>query len=712
MPRTNASVIQLPGPLLGLATHLDARRIGPTRAQDCREVTLIDGRLKKRFGIVGLLATPPLMTAQRVEGIYGLIKNKSGEAPSEIMVVKTTTTASSYASGKIRFYLGSTFDAPDNTEDTLSGNVPLMMEVGSLGSDYGSALFILDGSARGHKVPANGNKNVYRIGLSAPTSFTVEAFTAIGTGYTVGTFEWRVSLSDRDQVPTNNTRSPGLESNATDELELQTIPDRGVRLEFVAPDPTVEYWTHANIYRRETTAGVNETNWLYVGRFARGTPATGEGQLTDQGGGTWRADIDDDPDFGTPATGTGFYDHAPTRNNVPTNMDYFVAYRGIGLYARNDEPLVYLTDNLSQGGHLESINNEFLPPFDGPISLLAYYRGSVMISTTNGLYRMTGVPSQLSNYAVALGLSAAGSVPQIERLDGTLGAVHRGVGQSIVAGGSLYYVTQGGLVRFDGQSTVLVSKAIEGLLNDGTATTTYSESTLSHDSIKGIIYWLIREPVAFTDAATGHFSGTIWCYHYRFVDPMTGFGSWTRFQGIGGGVVETGGINSYQAGDRATAIATRNVPGALPKLLVGLRIWDGNVANAVDDGSVYVESDTLYVDTANKYNPITTAIILWSWQSGFWNAGIMFKQKLFYAITAMIKKISGAGNELGISHSVDGSTLVSQDYSPDQLNVDHDVGIQGEELSVKFSNAIGGGANTSEFELFGYTIDAEPVGQT
>ncbi|MHC4403766.1 MAG: hypothetical protein ACYTG0_29260, partial [Planctomycetota bacterium] len=370
--------------------------------------------------------------------------------------------------------------------------------------------------------------------------------------------------------------NPGVESNASTALEHT----------FVGPYEAVEYeitqlaedsWTHVRVYRRDITAGRVEATWRFLVQFSKfGT------QLEQVSPTVYRLIIDSTAgDPPSEATANAF-DYAPVRNYPPQKMHYFVEFSGRGYYANNAEPYVYYTDvvNVASGGNFESISGEYLPIFSEPISLLATYFGQLIIGTPSGLNLMSGVLVTPTNKTTALGESVPAGSESIQEITCD-GPVRHGTGDFIVADNIFYYISERGLMRYDGRDvhnvTLAIAKELEdfsGELPGGLPAvpspipegeSIFTGAQLAHDPVRHIIYLLVRRPTTINDAFGWELDSTltlgrIWCYHYRNTDPETGFGHWTTFFQAGPG--------STSQRDRTSAIDVRVPTTGEPRLAI------------------------------------------------------------------------------------------------------------------------------------------------
>lgn len=712
MPRSLRTVVRLPGPLGGLAAHLNARQVGPLRCQDCENVIIRPGRLKKRPGIVKLDDTESpddvldVVTAARAEGVFGTITNPASGSPVELIVTKVSLVAGAYTTGKLRFWFDDNvgFQVQSNTEDPLglNGNVPTFQKVGIRGADELANIYMLDGSDRAHRIPAHTSRTVYRAGLPPPTNMLLLDVVGGGT-WTAVKHEFKIAICDRDQTqPDDPLNPPGLLSLATVESGL-TTPDNNFSIDFDAPDKAVEPWTHLAVYVR--SADVNPDQFLFLGYWN----LDGKDRADDKGvigagsnGREWRITLGGTA--GQQATGTGTYDFPPTRNNVPEKMRYFAIFNGRGFWARDNESFVWYSDPVSAltGGHYEALSYEFLQPLSTTITLLAAFRDQLVIGTSAGLHVLTGIISSHTNASAAREETLPPFSAQFEPVQGDIGPVAKGTGSFVVADNHLYFISKNGLERYDGQSVQDINLAIRSLLPTSDTTNTMATATLAHDPVKHIIYMLIREDVSGgkylgDDAATtGQLDSTTWCYHYREVDRDTGYGQWTRITTIGSTTEALGNNQRYGA------VGMRQPLGSESRLLVGMRAFNGDSPDIADDATVYEESASGFADDDLK--GVSGVNVVWSWQSGRWNAGLNERRKRFHHLTTPIRKGSNSSGTFVVDYEIDGSASRVGTCPENQDRIESPLGAYGDDLSVKFS-----GASTEESEILSYAIDMEPV---
>jgi hypothetical protein len=776
--RTAANVVRFKKPagppFGGFSKHQDPSQIGPLKCQDCENVILEHGRLRKRPGIVRLGGTTTVTTGKRVEGVYGSQTQPVSGSPAEF-IVKKCSAVTGYTVGTL-FFWDSTNGwqaTASSPAPTLNGNVPTFHEVGIKGEDAYAHVFMLDGSTHAWKLPLDTSRKAHKVGIPCwtpdpdnggytnitkgvdllPTqsdyddkNFLLSVYETAAAGNTFvypKTYEFIWTFCDRTQVPPNNelAEHPGLEGNsfgAVYGVKPGTITvtfdntvggyKRDFKLYFHSnscghtgelTDFKGFFYTHIRVYARCVTD--SETNYMHIGTW--GHP---DYTLSDDDG-VWQAEAtsefewyidtadlnpsdEDDKYPDLPAAGDGAYDYAPTRNYVPQEMDYFAAHNGRGYWARNDAPFVHYTDavGVHTGGSYEAITSEFLPPLDGPISLLAHYQDMLVIGTAHGLWAQTGILASHTNRTAAQGAEIPDIPWALTRIPGTVGAVEQGTGSFVIVDGYLFYIGKNGLERFDGTRTENVSLAIRDLLPSDDAVNYLKDATLAHDPNRHIIYMVVRKNLDETPAnsryagddasTTGQVESTIWCYHYRALDPLTGYGEWTRLTNIG---VYTK-ANTYD--QRYTAIGMRRPLGDKARLLVGMRVTEAT-DTYYDDCSVHEESASLHTDTQTKGPSPSTVNITWLWQSGHWDLGLLETRKLFHNLAVHIAEDANSSSAtLTLGVQVDEGTLFTESFYEKYSHVDFPVGMAGYDVSVKFA-----GDSGVATEILGYALEAEVI---
>lgn len=729
MPRSESTVVRLPGPLGGFAEHKDPTQIGPLRCQDCANVIILDGRLVRRFGIEEI---SPLSTARiadaRIDACFGSTGPSVTGVTVELIVCKLTKDTDDYAVGYFYLHDPSNQMVALSCADTLNASIPTFHPVGVRGDDYAEKTFILDGSAQAHKVEMKVGGSLFRCGLDAPTIVDVDSNPLDSGSRTASTYAFKVALCDRSEVNLDDfdwPPPPGLMGNSAivfdadnSNAEYIVIPSvQEAHIEFTAPAATNQYWTHAILYRRDVTA--TETTYRYVGYWARtaGLQEVGDALLTDNGGnnytlaegGPFKTAAGSSEAVPDTAAGTGPYDFAPTRNNVPEDMRYFAVHEGRSFWAQDDKPLVWYSDAVSyeSGGHYEAISGEHLGALDSSITLLASWGNQLLIGTNRRLYTLTGIVNSHTNYSIAVGANLPPGSAEVNEVVGSIPPVPEGTGSHVTADRYFYYIGSTGLVRFDGVFTEDVTKAIQALLPTSDTATTLGTATLAHDPIKHIIYMLVREDLGDEAEETGRIESTIWCYHYREVDPLTGYGQWTRITDIGLTTAFAG------KGQRYESITMRHPIGAPPRLVVGMRVEDKDAGPsetaALLDCVLFSETtDTVLRPDTDRDEYAGSANVAWYWQSGDWDLGYMDRRKMFYLMTTFVKIVALGAVRVGFQ--VDGEDLVNDEtsfnYTPSINRLDTPIGRAGEVISVRFS-----GDDAREAEVMGYAIDAQLVDQ-
>gem|GEM_PF-6095718 len=709
-------------PFGGLLAHMNPGSIGPIYAQDCDNVLVHNSRLKKRFGLDKVQSDFGEIADARIEGVWAGRKTGDDGNTDEMIVVKTTAIPN-YDTGSLSISENSGAWAPPvNVGLIFKGRIPLFTEIGARGvaredtssqsnpaliKTYRSAVIITDGSADAYRIMPTLERRVRRIGILAPSNSNITITVNPNVGLMApGDYEFKIALADSTQSTDNNLLdSFGLLSNASvlltspqtilqnDEVvfELNDFTDNGVVATDTNDTGWKRFWTHIIVYGRNVTS--LESGFVKMGSWYRDSAykLPGDTGALIKNGAAWQAKLE----TSTRATGNGVYDYAPTRNHVPQNMSYFNLHRDRGFWAKRDEPFVWYSDIISPltGGHVEAISLEFLPPFDGPISLLASYLDALIVGTPSSLFALSGQITSHTNQSVGADALLPESTHVVRQVASGDGPVRDGVGQSVVADGRLYFVSDGGLRAFDGQRIINVALGVQDL---HVTPSVMANSTLAHDSEKHIIYLAEREnSVTYsgdTAGTTGQVRTTIWCYHYRRINNLTGFGEWTRFKSIGA-IAESNG------NDQRYSCVGKNAAG---KLLVGMRMYDDAASMRFDDCAVFRESGTS--DGTAKAG--SSGNINWSWKSGRWDAGLMDRAKQFYAVSANIARSAfKTAATFGLGFAVDDEAFKSVFYPETKQRIIVPVGRAGQEVAVLFS-----GNNTVDNEVLGYAIEGEPIG--
>ena len=711
MPRSARTVIRLPGPLGGFSEQIHPDMIGPTNCQDCENVLALPGRLKKRWGIRQM--TTAHIADRRIEGIWSGLTNPSSGAVAPLIILKASE-ADAYTTGALYRWKGAGAWV-EITGATIAGNTSIFVPIGMSLETSQRALILADGSARAWRIELADTPRVRYCGIKPATDDLNQTGIAgnITTGHVgnPGNVRFYLSFSDEEQRPDNApTNHPGLESNTWDYGSAVTLPTLGgVRLEFDDP-PGGEHWTHVRVYGLKISSPYVQTRAYYMGSWYRpgyqkSTPnEVGAVAVT---GDHYKIEITEGAHV-VQASGNGAYDYKPTRNYVPENMRYFAFWDGRGFWARDDEGIVYHSDvfNPLGGGHPEALSGDFLPPVDGPVSLLAEYGDSLIIGTDRGIYAVTGTISSYTNAAAARLEALPPHSAVVTRTPGDLGPVAEGTGSYVVAEGLLYFITRNGLARYEGPSVrpQLVGLAAQSELPSGATSTALRDSVLAHDPVKHIIYMIVREDVAGgkyssdTDGTTGQVESYIYAYSYREPDRNTGFGRWTRLGRIG----VTAAFNDNDR--RYTMIGMRHPIGGPPRLLVGMRCAQDD-PNDVNDADVYSEDPTSSADEdCEEQGSIADADVPWSWESGNWDLGLPERKKWIHHLSVKLKDNSGATNTLTVGESLDGATYQNASHKEDKTRIEKSIGGLAEQMSVKFS-----GDSQLDTEIFDYQVDAEPA---
>jgi hypothetical protein len=747
------------GPFGGFAGHLHSRYVGPKRCEDCENVLVQDGRLKKRFGIQVLSAgdTNKVIADSRVEGIYGDMTYPIEGATADyddvtdLIVAKTSKISGSYANGEVYLrHAGSDgFLAASPQVDWVNGKIPNFVPIGSRSKDIDTGpepddvmgsqvqLYMVDGSDRATRVPLDISRRAYKVGITAPeynqtggAGYVFMGIDDVATqggqvGFPPGTYEVRITLCDRSRISdADETGAPGLESNPNTNIMSNThAAGNKVLAITIDLDQLVsgEFFTHFRVYWRSVDD--NETDWLYGGMYNK----SAEWEIGDE--------VDSfvsDPDFNFPgsegyieiqnvarATGTGAYDYAPTRNHVPEKMRYMATFRGRSYWARDDLPQVFYSDVVGPqtGGHYEHLSTEFLDPFDAPVSLLARYQDSLIIGTSNGIHRMTGLLSSHTNQTIAANAIIPMSSHAIEQITDDLGPVYQGTGHHVIADGIFYYISREGLMAFNGNVAVNVSKAIRPYLPVMTEINEMNTAMLAHDPVRNIIYMMTRVRASDGVGGYGKYSGdlgsttgqvesTIWCYHYRAKDSETGLGEWTRFTSIGVTSAANGNDQRYTAiGMRRFGAA--NTAEHQTRLAVGMRVNDTGDGR-FDDCSVFSEGlPTAFSDNQTDEALTADKAVSALWKSGQWDVGLFDMRKALIALTVdVLEDAAKTGDTLTVSYALDGGSLKSRAFAGTKSLCEVGVGSSARYIATQVA-----WSSTYDEELFGYSVDVAAMGQ-
>jgi len=717
MPRSPARVQRFIGPLGGLVTHVDAHAVPITSAQDCENVVLMERSIRARNGLRRLESAT--IADCRIEGLWGGLTAPASGAAAEIIVIKTSAMSGDYVNGALyfSFAVSGAYQAQAGTAITINGNVPTFVQHGQRDANAESQVYMLDGSARAHRIPLSTGKAAYPVGLTAPT---ISASTFITSGLTHPTFgdnEYRVTLVNRANRPADDESGrPGLESSASPIKTQNVSAASEAQLTVSTVDPAIEPWTHIRVYRK----GPSQAHHLFIGEWARpinpsGLQESGDGLLLWLSDTSYKLDeagpFEDGPaggEFLAQPNGNDPWDFAPTRNGVPANMRYLAFWGARSFWGRPNEPGVFYSDvfDSQSGGHFEAISGEKLPILDAPTTLLAVMGEGLIIGTTIGLHAILGTLVSHDNNSAAQGLKLPVISPTIRRFPGATPPVAQGTGSYVIAAGNLYYISAYGLERFNGQISENVSDGIEGLLGTSNNLSVLQTATLAHDSIERRIYMLVRTPVSggkYTEdiaGTTGQLESVIYVYHYARPNPETGRGDWTKIERVG--VCSESSAHDQ----RYSAIGVRQTGAARPLLMVGMRIYDATDTR-FDDAQVYTESLTEARDEKAIETSPTNVTVPWSWKSGSWDFGYPDIQKQVHHVVAKTKAITGgtAENYTVAAHLDADPTPTQDDFAETLDRADLSVGAFVDSIAVELSGD--SGANGTPSETLGFTVEAE-----
>lgn len=696
MTRTLASVRRVSkpygSPFLGLSVHNDPRLIGPMRCVDCENVILSHGTIRKRYGfdILGDTGLADLLvealtsysyihiphnTQDSVRGIGHLALSKSPQAGPLHFLYELRD-------GIWEFLL--TIPTSSDLRE-IPGFEQVAQTAKSTGSSSGhdSVIYILDGTSRfSDTTPMikksggpflEGNQELAttsRIGIAAPIN-------VVRTGGLTRNYTFAISLSDRTQAPVDTPAvDPGQESNANFLIANATTGTE-LTIQF---DAIEQYrWTHARIYALDVDAA--ETEYKFWASFSRGGLGdTSEADnLVQVDPNTWKIVVSASTmDDISRNDGKGAYSQAPTRNHPPRNMRYFAAFHGRGFWAARGQRFVSYSDPVgpNSGGHYESLSFDFLPPADGPVTMLANFYDQLVIGTPRGLTILVGAISSHTNGSIARGEPLPRFSANIEPLSGaSIGPVLNGTGSHVLADGRLYFISENGLERYDGKFVVNVSQAIRDR-EDAPLGDTLVEAELVHDIPENIIY-------LFIPASTGQ-AARMFCYHYRILDPDTGVGAWTRWRSkVADQDMIAIGNDINDPGDPGHVIVATNNPGPP----VGSLIRVQRAASS---------SDTLF---PTLFRPIP-----WFWKTGRINFGISERRKQFFFTTIDIERNEGV---MRVGHAFDEADpeAVAADRTQQASKLKLPTAGYGDEMSLYFGSL----QSVNHSRIAGFAIDALPV---
>jgi len=777
-------------PFGGINSHDDPRSVPIYAALQAQNVILLYGRIKVREGFKAWngdwqqVFTP--YNGGQIEGLFSWLArdfNESTIAFRSFGVLKLAIDPA-YTLGAFRVW-NRDFATPDfgwnvpindkTDSEILTTDVVNFQKVGQAAKllagnnmpEYDTTVFMLDRSARAHKTNGVGTTadvatpgtssaaRVVRVGLSKPSvvqSTWATASNGAGNNHPQGTYEYVVSVANEALNPNEEYgvigSDPGLESNSVPTAVPYFDGASGVQIgvgvsekltfNITCPDYELEPWTCIRLYRRRVS-GVEETTFRHVHTVGR----------TGLSGYTFTVDTEVSGlhtfDVGSSATdasmaAAGPFAFAPLRNSPPQFMSHFAKFSGRGWYARSYENKLYYSDieDTLSGGNIESISNEFIGPFNGPITMLAQYFNSLLIGTPTSLSVLTGTYRSKTNQDVWTGNTIQNTGYTLDEMEIDRGPVLYGVGNTVEADQILYFVSREGLEAYNGRVAISVSRPVfEDLKtfatdSGGTIQEIMRKSQLAHDPVRNIIYMLVRRDIQYTDeviSSTSPFDGTdatyvksrIYCYHYRESDPENNqLGRWTVFDQIGPGALDKTltAVNDDRR-DRYSSIAMRSYESQPPNLCLGHRAptteGDDTPGDPVDyDYLSYRHAVVMEQDQATfadshfdgKGGGITDGRS-YRWQSGKETFGMLDLFKRFWFLKAQVASSSASETSLDVGFSVDDGTETFVSINPATLvNPEIQIGWTGRQLSVIFR----GEDSSDDTEITGFAVDMEPIG--
>ena len=232
----------------------------------------------------------------------------------------------------------------------------------------------------------------------------------------------------------------------------------------------------------------------------RNTPIIGEGALSTRSSGPF----------------------APTLNGNPPASTCSATYENITFYAGKDGKLYYSEPGNPE--HVSPLDFLVLPSsLSTEISYMLEYKGRLIIFTQGEIFVLAGLVSRRSNAEAALGLPSPTPQFQLFKSESVHSGcinVYGGVG-AIECDDILYYSASDGIYAFDGLRSIKVSEDIQSTF-DAIPFAYKQQCILANDANTGLL-WACYPSNSFTGETT-----TLLCYDYRFKNPETGFGRWTK----------------------------------------------------------------------------------------------------------------------------------------------------------------------------------------
>lgn len=775
MPRTIAETGRIQKQFGGISTFDHARTVPPNRAIRAENVTIENGEIRKRIGFKAWDDDWDPYGFGQIEGLFGLLAQQESTGTMRSYGVVKHLAHPLYDDSLVQFWLWQSqtagWELPSNTAIindfsigtlmttrtaliTKTGQSGMKVELSGDAADvspiYDAIALITDGARYAYKTPVT-DAVLYRCGMPAPTTFTQSVTVAgLGDKHPSGTYQFCVTVCNLAlqehgkyadstgivrpawwTVNSANGEDPGLESNpvpvplvTTTDLVVDVATDY-VKLVFTAVDRELHPWTSIRVYRRRTDSGAEESTFRHVATFAHPELGSRWGIFTPNPvtkiGDVYTVTINGDAINTTPAT-TGTWAFPPLRNYVPERMDYFARSGSRGYWGRSGEFTAYYSDASGplSGGHIEAISRETIGTFDGPLSGIFAFFQQVIFGTPTGLNVLTGnFPSQ-SNVGVWTNakLNPGGFRFEPQAVDD--GPVLNGTGSHVIADNTLYYISQNGMVAYNGRVAINVSTDIQADLTSFSATVDImSKAQLAHDPVRHIIYMLVRKPQLYPDEDVSsvdsqYVKSRIFCYHYRNKNPETGLGEWTQFDQIGPGALNTAGspVNTTRR-DRYSAIAMRHFTDRPPHLAIGHRApsQEGTPGTYMSyrDAVVMEQIDGEFKDTHNgpDNGAEGTDGVSGRWEGGRSDWGLPDRLKDFWKITVKVASTSSAGDNLSVGFQVDGSADQLSAFNPNTFpTYEIPVGWAGTELALVFAWT----DSSDDINILAATINQEALG--
>ena len=722
MPRTLSTVRRISrlfgSPFRGIAEHIHPKLLRPNYAEHLDQVYLQGGAVAPRKAFKDITTTEAHFATHTCIGLHGFLQRDPAASSTPVIRSIDLAFMKHNSTGVVKLHVHNADDDATQfatmrtfgTSDASNGTHVNFFDVGITGREvtnknipaYTAMIYMLDGDTRMLKTSGNQLSSTYflwPIGIKAPTTVSFAEVNTGGSFQAGDSYAFAVSLCNRFVAPdTASLHDPGQEGNATFEPALpaasgtdqtyQTFTSGSANkaeLTITVPNGNTvagaedDFWTHARLYRRKS----EETTWKFVGNFNRHADYAETGDLatlTDLGSFQYKL-TDLGPggsDDYSVALSTGAYDYAPTRNNVPGGMHYFAAYRGRGFWASKYKRFVYYSDPVGAltGGNYEAISNEFLPPFKGTVSMLAAFQDSLVIGTPNTISPMRGNLSSHTNASVARTESIGVFFPDLDEFRVDFGPVENGTGSNVVADDLLYFVSARGMSVWTGSKVIDVSKALRAETGFTLSSTYMSSAMLAHDPEQHIVFFLVKD-------SSWSGASTVYCYHYRNIDPETRVGAWTAW----------GSSAFHKAGSSDSGIDQI----AISKTTAGRQSLMMNRLHSTDSKVIVQRLET---STGND----DLGGFTWSWKSGRMDLGIPDRRKHFHYVTLQIKPID---TQLDVITYIDGAGAITASYSnletDSVVSLKVPVGRAGYDLTLELQQTTT--ANV-DFQLLGYEIDA------